>query len=99
MKLAEARAIIERGGPRRGYVVSFEWREYMMLRSDHFPDYFHGEPMIEDETEAWRMAEALAKNLGAERICNVTVRTYHLHEGRKPEYVDGSARKRRLLPR
>ena len=97
MKLEEAKRILERGTTGRGYCVSFEWREGGLLRSDHFPDWYAGEPMIADEREAWGMAEALAAKLGPDRICNVRVQTYEVLSGRLPSHLENSSRK--LLPR
>lgn len=106
MKLEEATRILERGTTGRGYCVSFEWREggftdspslVELLRSDHFPDWHAGEPMIADEREAWGMAEALAAKLGPDRICNVRVQTYEVLSGRLPSHLENSSRK--LLPR
>ena len=61
MKMAEALKIIVAGDVRpKGYMVTFDWKEGPILRSDHFPDKHAGEPLIESEEEAWNLAAAFA---------------------------------------
>lgn len=59
MKMAEAEAII-RGEP-NGFMVSFDWIDGCILRSDHFPDKHAGEALIPTEIEAWFMAAKFAR--------------------------------------
>lgn len=42
------------------YMVSFEWKEGGMLRSDYFPDKHAGEALIATEEEAWILAQKFA---------------------------------------
>ena len=44
-----------------GFMVSFEKRERGMLVSDHFPDKHAGEPLLESEEIAWKLAKDFAK--------------------------------------
>lgn len=60
MKMAEAQAIID-GKNTGGFMVSFEWKEGGMLRSDYFPDKHGGETLISTEKEAWILAAEFAR--------------------------------------
>ena len=62
MRMAEAMKIIQ-GEEEGGYMVSFEWKEGGMLRSDHFPDKHAGEPLIPTEQEAWMLATEFARKM------------------------------------
>ena len=69
MKYTEALKIIN---SEPGYMVSFEWAEGGMLRSDCFPDKHSGEELIKTEREAWEIARKFAsKTVG--RCVNIYV--------------------------
>ena len=57
MKMIEAMRIIQ--SP-QGYMVHFQQVVGNRLRSDWFPDKHAGEPLIETEDEAWRLAKAFS---------------------------------------
>lgn len=59
----------------QGYLVSFEWREDGMLRSDHFPDVHGGEPPLPTEKEAWMLATKFALATRG-KTCNLYVIEY-----------------------
>ena len=44
-----------------GFMVSFEKRENGKLVRDHFPDKRTGEPLLETEEIAWKLAKDFAK--------------------------------------
>lgn len=71
MQLNEAMDIISGKKNRKGYCVSFEVRSPGILSSDHFPDVLAGEPGIESEEEAWRLAKRFAE--AKQRVVNVYV--------------------------
>lgn len=60
MKFEEALSIIN-GKEKQGYMVSFEIKEGVLLKSDHFPDKHAGELLIPTEAEAWDLAKRFAK--------------------------------------
>lgn len=60
MKYDTALRIID-GRINLGFMVSFEWKEGLMLRSDHFPDKHAGECLIETEDKAWELAYQFAR--------------------------------------
>lgn len=99
MKIQDARDIIARGEPETRFRVVFEWRDRGSLHvvGDGFPEI--NEPLIVDEGEAWRLAEAFAKALTGERVCNVYVARYRVVLGAAPEFVGPSSSTRKLLPR
>jgi hypothetical protein len=59
MKMKEAEQIIN--GEIEGFMVSFEWKEGGILRSDYFPEKHAGEPLIKTEKEAWMLASEFAR--------------------------------------
>ncbi len=59
MKFAKALRIID-SGLNPGFMVTFEWKNGNMLRSDYFPDKHAGEKLIETEREAWKLAQQFA---------------------------------------
>ena len=87
MKYKEALKIIN-SDTNPGYMVSFEWAESGILRSDHFPDKHAGEKLIETEKEAWDLARKFATktvgrcvNIYVIRGDNFTpVRGYEIHK-------------------
>ena len=97
MKIQDAQDIIARGEPEIRFRVVFEWRERGVLRGDGFPEL--DEPLIVDEGEAWRLAEAFAKALTGERVCNVYVARWRVVLGTAPDFVGSSSSTRKLLPR
>lgn len=70
MTMEEALQIMK--GQSNGFMVSFERRDSYALVSDHFPDVKSGEPAIETEEEAWRMARQFAAKTQG-RCLNVRV--------------------------
>lgn len=58
MKMVEAFAVMY--GSNDGFMVSFEWIEGSILRSDHFPDKSAGEELIKTKDEAWGFANMFA---------------------------------------
>lgn len=58
MKMSKALEIIE--SKPNGYMVSFEHAGDGFLRSDHFPELWDGEKLIETEEEAWELARKFA---------------------------------------
>ena len=60
MKYNDALRIIEEGF-NEGFMVSFEWTEGGLLRSDHFPDKHAGEKLIGTEATAWALARKFAR--------------------------------------
>lgn len=60
MKFEEAMKIINKKES-EGFMVSFEHKDGIILRSDHFPDKHAGEKLIETETEAWILANKFAE--------------------------------------
>lgn len=58
MKYQEALDIINR---KKGYMVLFDVKEGIMLRSDYFPEKHAGESLIETVEEACDLAEKFAK--------------------------------------
>ncbi len=70
MKMAEAEAIM-RNEP-NGFMVSFDWKDGGILRSDHFPDKHGGEPLIPTEKEAWLMAAEFARAMRG-KVVNIYV--------------------------
>lgn len=77
MKLSEARSIIDDGvrmlNCPPGYMVHFEVREGGFLKGDYFPDYHSGEPLLETEEEAWKLANEFAMFSNPERYVNIYV--------------------------
>jgi len=63
MRIGNALVLIETHNKNNatGFMVSFELRERGMLASDHFPDAHNGEPLIQTEEEAWRLASEFSK--------------------------------------
>ena len=59
MKHDQALQIID-NGLNPGFMISFEWKEGGILRSDYFPDKHAGEKLIETEREAWDQARKFA---------------------------------------
>ncbi len=57
MKIKEVMEIINKPN---GFMVSFEWIEGSILRSDHFPEKHTGEQLIATEEEAWELARKFA---------------------------------------
>lgn len=59
MRFAEAQAIIRAGAIKpKGFRVHFERVEGRFLCGDYFPE--RGEPLIETESEAWKLAKKFA---------------------------------------
>jgi len=71
VKIAEAFKIINGAEP-SGFMVSFEWIEDGLLRSDHFPDKHAGEKLIKDEELAWNLARGFARKTKG-RCANIYV--------------------------
>ena len=71
MRMEDALKIINKE-ENEGYMVTFEWIEGGILRSDHFPDKHAGETLIKTEGEAWEMAVRFAYQTKG-RTCNVYV--------------------------
>ena len=63
MKMQEAKSIMNIIEPNaNGFMVSFERLEGCgTLGADNFPDKHAGEPLIENEQEAWALAEKFAR--------------------------------------
>lgn len=70
MKMVDAMKVIY--GVPSGYMVSFEWKKGMFLHSDHFPDKYAGESLIETEEEAWKLAVQFAEKTRG-KVVNVYV--------------------------
>ena len=70
MKILEAMKII--GGKKLGFMVSFEWKEGCIVRSDHFPDKRAGEKLLATEEEAWALAKMFAKKTKG-KVVNIYV--------------------------
>jgi hypothetical protein len=70
MKMSEALKIINKKS--EGYMVSFEWLEGGMLRSDCFPDKHSGEKLINTEAKAWELAYKFALKMKG-RAVNIYV--------------------------
>lgn len=70
MKMLDAMRIID--DEPQGFMVSFEWKEGSILRSDHFPDKHASEPLIETEQEAWVLATRFAMKMKG-KVVNVYV--------------------------
>ena len=60
MKIKDVMEVIEFDNKNSGFIVSFEWKEGRILRSDYFPDKRGGEPLIQTEDEAWDLASKFA---------------------------------------
>ena len=60
MKMQEALAVIGETTKTSGYMVHFERLDGRFLVGDYFPDKHAGEPLIETEEEAWKLAKAFA---------------------------------------
>lgn len=71
MKYYEALKIINED-MNLGYMITFEWKKNGMLYSDHFPDKYAGEKLIETEEEAWVLARKFAEKTKG-KIVNIYV--------------------------
>ena len=70
MKFQEALDIIN--VKEKGYMVSFDVIDGVVLKSDYFPDKHANELLIPTEEEAWDLAERFAKATGSE-VVNIYV--------------------------
>lgn len=87
MRMAEAMKIIE--GEEGGYMVSFEWKEGEMLRSDHFPDKHAGESLIPTEMEAWMLAAEFAKKMRGKAVnLYVVEHNFSPVDGYRTRYIE-----------
>jgi len=68
MKMSEVKQILK--SQKRGYRVSFEWKEGCIYRGDFFPD--RQEPPIKTESEAWTLAHQFADKMVG-KVVNVYV--------------------------
>lgn len=75
MKMSEALDYIN--NEPQGFMVNFEWCGDGFLRSDHFPDKWGGEELIESEDKAWRLAYEFARATKG-RTANIYVTDHKL---------------------
>ena len=71
MKFKEAIGIIC-GEITKGYMVSFEEKDGLVLKSDHFPDKNAGEDLIETKEQAWELAKLFASKTKG-RMVNIYI--------------------------
>lgn len=75
MKLQAALSIINQTSKsHKRYLVSFEWVENNILKSDYFPDILNGEEAFDTEADAWSIAYKFTSAMG-DKIANVYVTT------------------------
>jgi len=78
MKMCEALDIILNKKENKGYMVSFEKVKGCMLLAEHFPDKHAGEPLIETEERAWKLARMFADATWGECV-NIYVMDHNFH--------------------
>ena len=68
MKMHEVMDVMENGLRPRGYLVHFEHAGDGFLRSDWFPDVHAGEDPIQEEEDAWQLAQQFATKTRKRRV-------------------------------